>query len=339
VSTKFFHTSVTRIANFAAQGFEVAPLPRDEWRNGQYVLGEVIDCSSALRHVELCNGRMAEVSVGDKVVGVFGRRAATLEAVGDWAAIGPDLCMHALTSAGLFGRVTSKSVYLPALMALRYRGHVLVDGRPVEMRACVAPVPPRSFDHPVILVIGTSMSAGKTTACRVLVRELKAAGLTVIAAKLTGAARYRDALMMSDAGADQVFDFVDAGLPCTVCPPEEFRTALRALLSRMAALKADVVVVEAGASPLEPYNGDVAVAEIARNVRLTIVCASDPYAVVGVMQAFGRTPDLVCGGAANTDAAIHLVRKLTGIEALNLQEPAHLPKLRAMLGSGLGLAK
>ena len=34
----------------------------------------------------------------------------------------------------------------------------------------------------------------------------------VIGTKLTGAGRYRDILAMRDAGADYIFDFVDAGL-------------------------------------------------------------------------------------------------------------------------------
>ena len=40
-------------------------------------------------------------------VGAFGKRAATLEATGDWAAIGDDGSMEALTGAGLFGKALS----------------------------------------------------------------------------------------------------------------------------------------------------------------------------------------------------------------------------------------
>ena len=56
----------------------------------------------------------------------------------------------------------------------------------------------------------------------------------MVGAKLTGAGRYRDILAMQDAGADHIFDFVDAGLPSTVVPESEYRPALRNLLSRMA---------------------------------------------------------------------------------------------------------
>jgi dethiobiotin synthetase len=72
-------------------------------------------------------------------------------------------------------------------------------------------VPEREFDLPVVLLVGTSMSAGKTTSAKVIVRLLREAGLVVVGAKLTEAGRYRDILAMQDAGADYIFDFVDAG--------------------------------------------------------------------------------------------------------------------------------
>ena len=93
---------------------------------------------------------------------------------------------------------------------------------------------PVDMTLPVVLLIGTSMSSGKTTSGRVIVHELKRRGLKVTAAKLTGAARSRDMLSLSDAGADHIFDFVDVGLPSTVCPAAEFESALRQLLTLVA---------------------------------------------------------------------------------------------------------
>ena len=37
---------------------------------------------------------------------------------------------------------------------------------------------------------------------------------------------------MSDAGADHVLDFVDVGLPSTVCPPDEYEEALELYYNR-----------------------------------------------------------------------------------------------------------
>ncbi len=277
--------------------------------------------------IERPSGRACQVFDGDLVVGAFGIRAATLEGVGDWRDIGDDGALHALTGAGLFGKATSVSPLLPPLMSLQYQGH-LMRGEKLTMRGFCPPVAPVPLDIPVILLIGTSMSSGKTTSGRVIVHELAQMGLKVAAAKLTGAARFRDMLSWKDAGAAHVFDFVDVGLPSTVCPPQEFATLLTQLLSKIAATGPDVLVAEAGASPLEPYNGSVAMEMIDDKVRMMVLCASDPYAVLGVQHAFGRKPDLVCGPAANTEAAIELVGKLCGVPALNLLRRRARPALQ-----------
>lgn len=328
----YFFTSITRIGNLDDRHFEITALPRERWETGDYVAGDIIDTAGCLHNIELPNGRMAEVSTGDIVIGAFGQRAATLEAVGDWQAIEADNRFDMMTSAGLFGKVTSRSCYLPPVMSLGYRGHLTVAGQKIRMSDFVIQEEAMPFNIPVVLLIGTSMSAGKTTSARLIVRLLKHAGYRVVGAKLTGAARYRDALSLSDAGADQIYDFVDIGLPSTVCDPEVYRSLLRRLLSRIAAAKAEVLVAEAGASPLEPYNGSVAVEELERWTRCTVLCASDPYAVAGVISAFARKPDIVAGGAANTSAGIALVKKLSGLKALNLQDKKSIPELREILG-------
>ena len=63
----------------------------------------------------------------------------------------------------------------------------------------------------------------------------------------------------------------------------------------------------------------------------------DPYAVLGVMHAFRLVPDLVSGLASNTHAGVELVRRLCGVEALNLLDPVSLPQLRGLLKRSLGI--
>ena len=188
---------------------------------------------------------------------------------------------------------------------------------------------------PVIMIIGTSMSSGKTTSGRIIVHELKQMGYRVTAAKFTGAARYRDILSYEDAGADNIFDFVDVGLPSTVCPEEEFTNAMVELLARISQTKSDILVAELGASPLEPYNGSTAMELLEKSSPLVILSALDPYAVLGVQKAFGMKPDLITGPAANTDAGIALVEKLSGVKTLNLIRRRSLPLLRDFLTNNL----
>jgi hypothetical protein len=334
---RYFFSTLTRIADLATRPFDVQPLPREDWAMGDYVVGQVLTAKGPLAQVELATGRVAHQVEGDLVVGAFGVRQATLEVVGDWQSIQADGVMHNLTIAGLFGRLISASYLMPQLPTLRYTGHVMRQDHKVRMQDFVPTVPLVPYTRPTILIIGTSMSAGKTTAARVIIHLLKQAGLSVVGAKLTGAGRYRDILAMSDAGADRIFDFVDVGLPSSICPPEDFRQSLAHLLSLIEREHPDVVVAEAGASPHEPYNGSVAMAALAEQVKCTVLCASDPYAVVGVSQSFGIQPDVVAGIATSTSAGVELVEKMTGVRALNLAEQAAHPPLLSLLKSQLSL--
>lgn len=328
--------SLTRISNLATEPYDITRIDRSHWASGDYVAAEVTGAPHRHYGIELASGRMVQALPGDCVIGAFGNRSATLEGVGSWSDIqGNEL--NAMTSAGLFGAVTSMSQVIPPTLKLTYLGHVVRNGKKVCMSDFAIASTHDSFNVPTILLVGTSMSAGKTTTGRLIVHELEGMGYKVIGAKITGAGRYRDILSFRDAGADAIFDFVDAGLPSTVEPESVFREAIRPLLHHIDSLQPDFLVAEAGASPLEPYNGAAAIEELNDNVRCTVLCASDPYAVVGVERAFGLVPDLVTGPATSTSAAIDLVKKLTGVPALNVIDPDSIGQLQEMLRRTLAI--
>ncbi len=322
--------SVTRCVDLA-RPWTATPIARDGWQEGDVVVVEA-HRPPIKAVVERADGRMAKLADGDHVVGALGSRAATLEAVGSWRDVGPDRRMHMMTSAGLLGRVTSISPHLTGyIVDCHYVGHVERDGRLVRLRGTVPEATGVHTDAPVVLLVGTSMSSGKTTAARAVVRLLKERGLRVVAVKLTGAGRYRDILSMQDEGADAVFDFVDVGLASTVVPATLYAQRLERLLELVAAASPDVVVAEAGASPLEPYNGETVLERLQHRVRCTVLCASDPYAVAGVITGFGRAADLVSGPAVNTSSGVALVRRLSGLPTCNVRDPDDLDVMARVL--------
>ncbi len=328
--------SLARIADFAQSPYALEQIEKAGWQTGDYVLAEVTGETTGLYHVEDTAGKMIEVEAGDQVVGALGDRAATLEGVGSWRDV-RDGNMHNLTSAGLIGAFTSISTFLPGPMCLRYLGHVTREGRKVRMRDFALSCGHGQFSIPTVLLVGTSMSAGKTVTGRRVIEELASHGYTSIGVKLTGAGRYRDILSFKTAGAAKILDFVDAGLPSTIVPEDDFRQAIRPLLHYIDAQQPDFLVAEAGASPQEPYNGAAAIDELGEHIKCTILCASDPYAVVGVQKAFGLTPDIVSGPATTTSAGRDLVMKLTGIRAYNILDPESLPGFRQTLAKKLGV--
>ena len=334
--TQTILASLARIADLDSVPYDVEPTEHAAWATGDYVVAEVVGKKTELYRVEDCSGKMIPVQPGTLVVGALGHRAATLEGVGSWSDV-VDGKMHALTSAGLFGAFTSVSRLLPAPMAMDYVGHVLRAGEKVRMTDFALTGNDCEFAVPTVLLVGTSMSAGKTLTGKLICKLLSEAGLRVIGSKLTGAGRYRDILSFKNSGAAEIYDFVDVGLPSTVVPEAIFRNAFRPLLQHIAVREADFLVAEAGASPLEPYNGEAAMDELDGNVVFTVLCASDPYAVVGVMDAFGLRPDVVTGPATNTSAAIDLVHKLSALPAFNILDPAAEPGFRDLLFGKLGL--
>ncbi|MEF8782359.1 MAG: hypothetical protein V5A39_09815 [Haloarculaceae archaeon] len=318
------HTAVTRIASLGDRQYDTEIRSKKDWATGDYVLARVIERPDPDVRSENPQGRRIEVMEGETIVGALGTRRATRGFVGGWRDVADDGRMDVLTGGGVIGRVTSTSPFSRTPIKTRYEGHVVIDGEVVRMQDHGLEAESPSLTTPVVLVFGTSMSAGKTMSGRVITRILVENGYSVAACKLTGAGTYDDALSMGSAGADLIYDFVDAGLPTTVVPDDTFRTAIRSLLGHLQG--ADVIVAEVGASPLEPYNGETAVDLIDDQIAFTVLCASDPYAVVGIEEAFGRSPDLVAGIATNTTAGIDLVQQLTDYPALNLQlEEAKAP--------------
>jgi len=332
---KTVYGSLTRISDLDTVPYEVESVSTSDWQMGEYVVGEVTGESSELYRIEDASGVMVPVSRGDRVVGALGVRAATLEGVGSYRDVDGDQ-LQALTNAGLLGAFTSLSKYMAQPISLRYLGHATRDGRRIRMQDFALATEPFRFSVPTILMIGTSMSSGKTTTGCIAVKVLTEAGLVVTGAKLTGAGRFRDILSFRRYGAQHIYDFVDAGLPSTVVPEAECRSALRHLLARIDADSPDYLVAEAGASPLEPYNGAAAIELLGNNVVCRFLCASDPYAVVGVMDAFGFKPDIVCGPATNTSAGIDLVGKLTALPAISILDDRSLPAFRGLLSGILG---
>ncbi len=222
------------------------------------------------------------------------------------------------------------------MTTIKYLGHAFRDNKKLTMDDFVKPVEEKEFKTPVVLFVGTSMSAGKTTSARIVTNIFKMAGLKVVGAKLTGAGRYKDILAIKDVGADAIFDFVDVGLPSSICSKKTFLKKINYLKNLISSIDADVAVIEIGASPLEPYNGDLAIEAIREQIKCVILSASDPYAVFGLMKAFNIEPDIVTGVSTNTLGGRELVEKLCGVTALNLIDPETTPELKRTLNRSFG---
>ncbi|MBT8395262.1 MAG: hypothetical protein KJN66_10490, partial [Bacteroidia bacterium] len=166
MNAKHIYTSLTRISDLEERGFKVKAFFKEKWQTGDYVVCKILNAGSSLLKIELQSGRMRGVIGGECVVGALGERFATLEATGTWKKVEEDMIMTVLTGAGLIGKLTSKSAFIPNMIKVKYLGHATRNGKKITMDDFVKPIKSIPFNTPVILFVGTSMSAGKTTSAR-----------------------------------------------------------------------------------------------------------------------------------------------------------------------------
>ncbi len=197
------------------------------------------------RRIALPTGQRARLYPGDLVVGALGHRYAT-DAFDAGASIegeGVDL----LTNAGLLGQVRRRHAGVKPPTRLSVLGAVVDHGgRPINLiEAAFRPRPLLGPTVPVVLVLGTGMNAGKTTAARKLVRGLLERGRAVAALKITGSVCPNDRAELESTGVGFVRDFSDHGFPSThLEPPARLESLAETMLADALDRSPDVIVAE-----------------------------------------------------------------------------------------------
>jgi Domain of unknown function (DUF1611_C) P-loop domain len=219
-------------------GTKLRPLP------GDLVLARVtkIGKHSAL---ESHAGRRATMFVGDEIVVAYGNRYAPDQ----FEAYVPETLepCHLVAGGGVAARVASRNDRCAAPTEIEPIG-LLADQYGVTLNLSSYALPARSKQShaaPVIVSVGTSMNAGKTTSAAYLIKGLVRAGMKVGAAKITGTGSGNDPWLLRDAGASVVLDFVDAGHASTF--PLEIESLMKiaqSLIGELQNHKVDAIVLE-----------------------------------------------------------------------------------------------
>jgi hypothetical protein len=197
-------------------------------------------------HVEDPHGRRVRLYPGDLVYGAYGNRYAT----DFYEGYVPDGARtHLLTAGGLIGTVTAAHEAHTDPTTLEVAGR-LVDERlrPLSLEDFARPLPPPSpaLSAPItVAVLGTAMSAGKTTTAAAIVRGFARAGFAPGAGKVTGSGSGKDRWSYQDAGAQALLDFLDFGMPSTFgYPLDRLGATMTAIRDGLADEGCDVVVLE-----------------------------------------------------------------------------------------------
>ena len=223
-----------------------APLSWGEVRSptvGDLLLCEVVRVGIHGR-VETTTGARSKIYPGDRILCVPGARYATslLRAT---AEVGTDLA-DMISASGLCGRVVSRYRGVGTPTKVRPLARASLDAGPANVSSfSLSPASTAASDPRWVVVVGSAMDSGKTSACISLIRGLVESGARVGAMKLTGTASGRDFRAYLDAGATPVFDFLDAGWASTAgCSGPQLLDIVRLLAGHLRAAPIDWGVVE-----------------------------------------------------------------------------------------------
>ncbi len=229
---------INRDQNFQLLGGTLIP------KAGDLVLARVDELGQHQR-LELVTSRRASLYEEDEIVVVYGNRYAPDQFEG----IVPDHLepCRLVAAGGVAARLLNRHDRVKTATRITPLG-LLADDKGYRINLSSARLPKaEQIDHkPLVLVVaGTSMNSGKTTACANLVKGFVRQGIKVAAAKFTGTGAGADYRALVDAGADPVFDFVDAGYVSTYRVHRDvLLDIVMTLGAEMSSNKPDVIVIE-----------------------------------------------------------------------------------------------
>lgn len=322
---------IASVAQHSELGHELrlsAEIPCEE---GVLVAARVLNNKTRYNQLELTSGRMATVNQGDVVVGALGHRKAlrgysghlpTKLDVGD--------TIQLLNIGGVLGICDSANPDVGPPFECEVLGTVLHFPYLGERIGVPARAGSSQFDEaavldtqgvPVIALAGTCMDSGKTAAACAIVGRLRHRGLHVAACKATGVALRRDILTMEDAGASDTMIFSDLGVVTTTA--ENGPALTRSLLSGLARLEPDVIVLELGDGLLGAYGVEAILSDESIRDAFTavILCANDPVSAWGgariLRDSFSIEPAVITGPATDNAVGVDQIAERLSIPAIN----------------------
>lgn len=309
---------------------EVTPAIRAE--RGAVLVVEALEEKSVYGELELVGGRLARIIKGDVIAGVLGARQALKGFVGYIPEkVEPGDVLHVLNMGGVLGECSSANSDFGKPLRVRVLGAAVIDGAPANISRNAIPWQTSLGESaPLVLVSGTCMNAGKTTAACEVIRVLTQRGHRLAAAKLAGVATQRDILNMQDHGAVSALLFSDAGLPSTTHTDSCIVPAAKGVLAALNASQPEAIVVEFGDGIMGHYGVDLLLKDhqLMSHVGAHILCANDLVAAWGgllFLNQIGLHVDVVSGPATDNSAGVDYIRQHFGVEAANGRtEPVRL---------------
>ncbi|MFT6287426.1 MAG: hypothetical protein ACJAYC_001569 [Halieaceae bacterium] len=277
-------------------------------------------------NLQLIDGRRRRLFIGDLVVVAYGNRYACEQFEAEVpASLSP---CHLVAGGGVAARAISQHERISRGPTSIEPLGLIADGQGKRLNLSDFSLSAVATEHPtptVFAVLGTAMDAGKTETAAQFLRGLKATGRRTGYIKMTGTGAGGDNWLLHDAGADQVLDFTDAGLPSTyLAPLARIESAMELLISNMAAEGIGTIVMEVADGLYQRETEQLICSQtFARSVSGIVLAARDAMgATAGVHKLAQQSrPVLALSGLLSASPLQRREAKAnTGIESFNREE-------------------
>ncbi len=289
----------------------IRTLLQGQWkpRAGDLLLARIVDLEQD-KQLDLPSGRKSHLFVGEEVVVCYGNTYVPEQ----FEAVVPhslEVC-SLVASGGIAAKMLSfhDQMRMPtSIQPIGLLGNS--DGQRINLaQFSLAQTAPERQKRPFTLaVVGSGMNAGQTTASAHLVRGLNRSGLTVGAAKITGAGSGQYVWHMLDAGARQAIDFTHAGLPSTYMVSEdEVQRVFSTLTGELSRYGIDVIVLDIADGLYQKETSALLKSQLIReSVDSIIFTAADAMgAVAGVHWLQEKSLPVVAISGSLTDSPLAL---------------------------------
>lgn len=300
-----------------------------------YVLAvKVLEDKKIYNQLELTTGRFSTLHKDDIIVVTLGNRRALKGFAGQVPdkVIKGDI-INILNLGGVAGTCTSANRKLVGRpLKVEVLGAVIKKGEPVNIRDYKLFSPANSIktDIPLIVVSGSCMNVGKTSAASEFIKAATRDGYKVAGAKVAGVAALRDTMSMEDYGAIKAVSILDAGFASTANTDVESVRITKGAINYLAKDNPDYIVVELGDGIFGEY-GVLSILEddeFSDHITAHIGCASDPMSAVKlfeVCEEIGAPPDVISGPTTDNSVGINFLKQQLKIPAINsLYQPEKL---------------
>lgn len=292
---------------------------------GQIIAVEVLEDKSNYNQLELASGRLSKITKGDILAVALGNRRALKGFVGNVPEkLKVDDVINILNLGGVAGVCTSENFQeVGHALKVRVLGAITRNGKSLNIAdfKLFAPAQTLKSKIPLIIISGTCMNVGKTSAACEIIKHAARKGYTVYAAKLAGIAAQRDTEHMKDHGAKKAVSVIDGGSTSTVNKRGSVEIT-KGAINYLSKGKPDFIVIEFG----DGVFGEYGVMDILKDKEIQscisahVGCAHDPMGATKIYETcheIGAELDLISGPVTDNSVGSAFVAKILNIPAYN----------------------